>query len=166
MVVLSSIQYPVSSNEQRATSNEQPAVILKHLDAAAMERNAPEVLIVEDSEEMLWAMGNVLEKAGFSIDAVTTGGDAIETVKKFPDIKLIILNFLLPDRSGLTVMKQLRANGCKAEVIGISTLRGIEQSFMKGGAFAFLEKPFDIRELVDVCKQALNKRNEVADIPQ
>ena len=131
-----------------------------------MERNTPKVLIVEDSEAMLWTMGNVLEKAGFSINAVTTGAEAIETVKKSPEIRLIIINFLLPDKSGLTVMEQLKANGCKAEVIGISSLRGIEQSFMKGGAFAFLEKPFDIKELVHVCKQALNKRNEVADIPQ
>jgi CheY-like chemotaxis protein len=120
-----------------------------------------EVLIVEDSEEMLWAVSNVLEKAGFSTDAVTTGKEALKKFEEFPEIKLIVLNYLLPDMSGLTVMEQLRKSGCRAEVIAISAFgrKEIRHGFMEAGAFAFLEKPFNIRELAQCCKQALGRRN-------
>ena len=120
--------------------------------------NPVEILIVEDSEEMVWSVANVLEKAGFSVDAVMTGKDALERLDKFPDTALVVLNYLLPDMSGLSVMKKFRENGCNAEVIVISAYSESHDYFLKNGAFAFLEKPFDINELVELCRQALNGR--------
>ena len=70
--------------------------------------------------------------------------------------KVVVINYILPDMSGISVIKQIRSNGCKAEVIGISALKYMRQKFMSAGAFAFLDKPFDIRELVHLCEQALN----------
>jgi len=120
-----------------------------------------EVLIVEDSEEMLWTISNVLETAGLSVDTVTTGKEALKKLEEFPEIKLVVLNYLLPDISGLTVMEQLRKNGCQAEVIAVSASgrEEIRNGFMEAGAFAFIEKPFNIRELAQFCKQALGRGN-------
>ena len=118
-----------------------------------------EVLIVEDSEEVLWMMGNVLDNAGFTVDAVTTGEEAIERMKEFPETKLIILNYVLPDMSGLAVLKRLRENGSRVKVIGTSAMKSVSESFVKVGAFAFLEKPFEIKEFIGLCKQALNREN-------
>ena len=66
--------------------------------------------------------------------------------------------------SGVYVVKQMRSNGCKAEVIGISALKYMRDRFMSAGAFAFLDKPFDIRELVHLCKQALNRMDAAKGI--
>ena len=120
-----------------------------------------EILIVEDSEEMIWAVSNVLEKVGFSVDAVTTGKEALKKLEEFPEIKLVVLNYILPDMSGLTVMEQLRKSGCQAEVIAVSAFgrKEVHDGFMEAGAFAFIEKPFNIRELAQCCKQALDRRN-------
>jgi len=118
-----------------------------------------EILIVEDSEEMVWSMSNVLEKAGFSVDAVMTGEEAIERLNEFPNTAVVVLNYLLPDMSGLSAMRKFRENGCAAEVIAISAFEGSREHFLKDGVFAFLEKPFDINELVNLCRQALNRRN-------
>ena len=112
------------------------------------------VLIVDDSEDMLRTMANVLETAGFTVDSVMTGGGAIERLKQSPEIKLVILNFLLPDASGLSVVRQLRADGCEAAVIGTSAL-DVGDRFVKAGAFAFMEKPFDIKELVRLCREVM-----------
>ena len=124
-----------------------------------MGANPVEILIVEDSEEMIWSMSNVLEKAGFSVDAVMTGEEAIERLTDFPNTPLIVLNYLLPDMSGLSTMRKFRENGCAAEVIAISAFKGSRELFLKDGVFAFLEKPFDIREFVSLCRQALNGKN-------
>ncbi|MDY6953879.1 MAG: response regulator [Thermodesulfobacteriota bacterium] len=112
------------------------------------------VLLVDDSEDMLRTMANVLETAGFAVGSVTTGGGAIERLKRSPEIQLVILNFLLPDASGLSVLRQLRADGCEAAVIGTSTL-DVGDGFLKAGAFAFMEKPFDIKELVRLCREVM-----------
>jgi len=128
-----------------------------------MEKKA-EVLIVEDSEEVLWMIGNVLEKAGFTVDAVTTGDEAIKRMKEFPETKLIILNYLLPDMSGLAVLKRLRENGSQVKVIAVSAMKETRESLVNAGAFAFLEKPFDIGEFVRLCKQALNRKNAESGI--
>ena len=123
-----------------------------------MEKKA-EVLIVEDSEEVLWMMGNVLENAGFTVDAVTTGKEALNRMREFPKIKLIILNYVLPDMSGLAVLKRLRENGSRVKVIAVSAMKEARESLVNAGAFAFLEKPFDIGDFVGLCKQALNRKN-------
>jgi two-component system OmpR family response regulator len=112
------------------------------------------VLLVEDCEDMLRTMANVLEMAGFRVDSVMTGGEAIARLRQSPEIELVILNFLLPDASGLSVLRRLRADGCRAAVIGTSAL-DVGDGFVKAGAVAFMEKPFDINELVGLCREVL-----------
>ena len=130
-----------------------------------MEESGPQVLIVEDSEEMLWAIANILEKAGFTVEAVTTGKEAIGILdNKCHQIKVVVINYILPDLSGVSVINQMRSNGCKAEAIGISALKDKREIFLKAGAFAFLDKPFDIGELVRLCRQALNRMNAAEGI--
>ena len=119
--------------------------------------NHLKVLVVEDSEEMLWATANVLENAAFEVEGVTNGRDALEMVRRMPDIRLILLNYFLPDRSGVSVLEGIQATGCSAPVIGISALQEAREAFMGAGAFAFLEKPFDIKELVRLCRQAVDR---------
>ena len=157
------------------TVTETPLQIARVRTWNAMERKA-EVLIVEDSEEVLWmignvlenagftvdavtTIGNVLENAGFTVDAVTTGEGALEKMRKFPETKLIIINYLLPDMSGLAVLGRLRENGSQVKVIAVSALKEVRESLVNVGAFSFLEKPFDIKEFIGVCKQAVNGNN-------
>jgi len=123
-----------------------------------------EVLIVEDSEEVLWMMGNVLEHAGFAVDAATTGEKALEKMRSFPETQLIILNYVLPDMSGLTVLKRLRKSGSQVKVIATSAMKGVSESLLEAGAVTFLEKPFDINQFIALCKQVLNGKNAESGI--
>ncbi len=114
-----------------------------------------DVLIVEDSEEVIWTMRNVLENAGFTVDAVMTGKDALERMHSSPETGLVILNYLLPDMSGLTVLNRVRENGSSVQVIATSAMKEVGENLIEAGAFAFLEKPFDIGELISLCKKAV-----------
>ena len=49
-------------------------------------------------------------------------------------------------------------------MIGISALKYMREFFLKAGAFAFLDKPFDIRELVHLCKQTLERMDAAEGI--
>lgn len=126
--------------------------------------NGFQVLIIEDSEEMLWVIGNVLETAGLAVEAVTNGKDAMEIIKNHPEIRLILLNYVLPDHCGLSIFEEIKTLGCRAEVIGISALGETRSAFLEKGAYAFLEKPFDIRELVELCRQAINGGRRAVDL--
>jgi len=130
-------------------------------------RNNAKILIVEDAEDMLWLIGNVLEQEEFSVDEATMGAEAIRKLKESPETELIILNYQLPDMNGLNVMKQARKNGCSAKFIVISgfATKEVRDIFLSFGVFALLEKPFDIRELANLCKQALSKRSAFSGIP-
>ena len=123
------------------------------------------ILIVDDSEEMIWVLANVLEKAGLSVDAVTNGKDAIEYLQCNTEIRVVILDYQLPDMSGLLVLDHIKPKGAYFEVIVI-TGHGTDEIRSKcydGGACAFMEKPFDINHLVLMCKQALKEKEGIND---
>ena len=121
-----------------------------------MENKIPDILIVENSEEMLWAMANVLEKANFNVEGVTCGQDAIDTIRKFPGIRLIVLDHLLADMSGLTVMEKIHARGDRPKILGLTARKDMCRRYLRSGAFACMEKPFDIREFVEMCRAAFD----------
>jgi len=85
-----------------------------------MPKKSTEILIVDDSEEMLWTMANVLEKAGLSVDAVTNGKDAMEYMRCYPQTPVVILNYLLPDMSGLSILDHIRQNGTYPKVVVVT----------------------------------------------
>ena len=123
------------------------------------------ILIVDDSEEMIWVLANVLEKAGLSVDAVTNGKDAIEYLRCHPETRVVILDYQLQDMSGLLVLDHIKPKGACFEVIVI-TGHGtdeIRNRCYAGGACAFMEKPFDINHLVVMCKQALREKEGIKD---
>ena len=123
------------------------------------------ILIVDDSEEMIWVLANVLEKAGLSVDAVTNGKDAIEYLRCHAEIRVVVLDYQLPDMSGLLVLDHIKPKGACFEVIVI-TGHGTDEIRSKcydAGACAFMEKPFDINHLVLMCKQALKEKEGIMD---
>ena len=115
------------------------------------------ILLVEDSDELLSVVANILDAAGFHVEAALSGGEALEEWARHPETELVILNYRLPDMSGLSVFRRLRERGYTRPVIAISGFgtREVKEGFMDKGAFAFLEKPFDMHVLIGKCRMAL-----------
>ncbi|VFQ43076.1 signal transduction response regulator receiver domain [Desulfoluna butyratoxydans] len=123
-----------------------------------MNEKPPLILLVEDSDELLWVVANILDAAGFHVEAALSGGEALEEWGRHPETALVILNYRLPDMSGLSVLRRLRERGYTRPVIAISGFgtREVKEGFLSKGAFAFLEKPFDMHVLIGQCRMALN----------
>ena len=121
------------------------------------------VLVVEDSDELLWSIANILDVAGFQVEAALTGHEALDIWMQCPATALVILNYRLPDMSGLKVLQRLREMGYTAPVIAISGVGDgeIKKSFLAQGAFAFIEKPFDMHTLIHQCQLALQCSGDV-----
>jgi DNA-binding response OmpR family regulator len=125
------------------------------------------VLVVEDDPDIAELVARYLEKAGYTTARVSSGRDALDTVRtKAPD--LIVLDVMLPHVDGLEVCRLLRANDHTASIpIIMLTARADESERIVGlemGADDYLAKPFSPNELVARVR-ALLRRAQRVDAP-
>ncbi|MFK7893957.1 MAG: response regulator transcription factor [Granulosicoccus sp.] len=107
------------------------------------------ILLVEDDPQIGSAIANALEDAGLAADWVRDGRTAVASVAA-GSFELILLDIGLPEKDGLSVLKQLRRGGDNVPVIMI-TARDATEDRIQGldlGADDYLVKPFRIDELM------------------
>ena len=117
------------------------------------------VLLVDDEEEYLSALAERLKARGMNVSAVTNGEDAVSMVDT-ATFDLIILDLAMPGMDGLETLKKIKGRQPEAEIIMLSGQGSIKTSIeaMKLGACDFIEKPVDIKELVEKISKAKDKR--------
>ncbi|MEL6679558.1 MAG: phosphate regulon transcriptional regulator PhoB [Pseudomonadota bacterium] len=118
------------------------------------------VLVVEDEEALRELLTYNLTKDGFEVQAVADGEDALVTTEEFgPD--LLILDWMLPNVSGIEICRQLRARVETKDVpVIMLTARGEEEDRVRGleiGADDYLSKPFSMSELVARMRAVLRR---------
>jgi two-component system OmpR family response regulator len=110
---------------------------------------APRVLIVDDEENIRFLVGSALQLAGFETEVAETGQEALKVVESFrPDV--VVLDVMLPDVDGFTVLKRLRDRGSSTQVIFL-TARDATEDRVRGlttGGADYQVKPFAVAELV------------------
>jgi len=100
-------------------------------------------------------ISEVEEEISFDIKMAETGEEAIELVKSFqPDVML--LDYKLPEMSGLEVLEEVTSEDSEMVTIMVTAYASLETavSAIKRGAFDFLAKPFEPKELRDVVEKA------------
>lgn len=124
------------------------------------------ILIIEDEESVSEVLKAYLENEGYGVYCTARGLKGIEIFKE-KDIKLIILDLMLPDISGEEVCRRIREN---SDVhIFMLTAKGALNDRIEGlniGADEYLIKPFSPRELtarVNALFRRLNIQDEVSD---
>jgi two-component system response regulator RegX3 len=116
------------------------------------------ILLVEDEPAIAEAVAYALKDAGFEVDSVGDGGDALEASRR-RDYDLMILDLLLPGMSGLNVCRTVRAESDLP--ILMLTAREAELDRVVGletGADDYVTKPFSIAELVSRVRALLRRR--------
>ncbi len=107
------------------------------------------VLVIEDNDDLAFGLRANLEVEGYDVAVAGDGDAALECIAS-ADHDLIILDLMLPGRSGLDVLRQLRADGHETPVL-ILTARGSEVDKVLGlrlGADDYVTKPFGLLELI------------------
>jgi two-component system OmpR family response regulator len=122
--------------------------------------SVPKVLVVDDEENIRYLVGSALELAGFESLGVETGREAIEAATSFqPDV--VVLDVMLPDLDGFTVLQRLRDRGSQAPVIFLTARVSVEdrvRGLTTGGA-DYQVKPFAVAELVARIRLRLNEES-------
>jgi DNA-binding response OmpR family regulator len=121
---------------------------------------AIDVLIAEDEPSILESLEFILRRAGWSVSAVTDGDAALEGVRRLRP-RVVLLDVMLPKRSGFDVLKLLRADvALQATPVLILTAKGQQQDrriALELGADAFVTKPYANAEVVDAVRQLLGE---------
>ena len=120
------------------------------------------ILIVEDEEDILDLVEFNLHKSGMETVRATDGLQALKAAKKEkPD--LILLDVMLPEKDGYSVLKELREKGKTKDIpVIMLTAKGREDDRIRGldlGAEDYVTKPFSPKELV-LRVRALLRRAE------
>jgi DNA-binding response OmpR family regulator len=118
---------------------------------------APTILLVEDERKLRDLVRSYLERAGFTVLSTASGAEALSlAASASPD--LLVLDLGLPDVSGETVAREVRADGPLP--ILMLTAKSGEEDRVRGlelGADDYVTKPFSPRELVLRCQAILRR---------
>ncbi|MBC7156782.1 MAG: response regulator [Rhodobacteraceae bacterium] len=117
------------------------------------------VLVVEDEDNIAVALDYLLTREGYDHDRVASGGEAMARIRATrPD--LVLLDVMLPEVSGYEICEDVRRDPALAGVkILMMTARGSAMERRKGlalGADGFISKPFELSELRDAVRAALD----------
>jgi two-component system response regulator CpxR len=123
------------------------------------------VLLVDDDRELTSMLCEYLVREGFEVDVVHDGDSALERLSgDARSTDLVVLDVMLPGRSGLDVLRSLRARESAPPVLML-TARGDDVDRIVGlelGADDYLPKPFNPRELVARMRAVLRRANDHA----
>ena len=117
------------------------------------------ILIVDDEPLNLELLERELLAHEYTVESARNGEEALQKVDSFvPD--LILLDYMMPDMSGLEVLKELRRRGHGLPVVMITAYGTIERvvEAMKEGAYDLVTKPFDPDHLRIVIEKALGRQ--------
>lgn len=119
------------------------------------------LLLAEDEEAMSEAVVDVLEYHRYQVDAVYDGAEALDYIHA-GDYDGIILDIMMPVKSGLDVLRQIRSEGCRTPVLLLTAKSQIEDRIegLDLGADDYLTKPFHMGELLARVRAMLRRREE------
>lgn len=121
----------------------------------------PRILVVDDNQDLASVMRVILAQAGFDVHAVFSGKEALDWLaQSTPDV--LILDLMLPDISGFTILRQLRASDSASPlpVIVLTARKDPETraESQSAGADTFITKPINSKALVEHVQKALALR--------
>lgn len=118
------------------------------------------ILVCDDDETLCYLLKEQLLEEGYSVDAVYDGKYAIEAIKsKVYDVLLLDLN--MREVQGEDVLKYIKEAGLNIQVIILSAQSDMKKAIqcIKGGAYDYINKPYEFEDLVLTVNRAIEHRN-------
>lgn len=118
------------------------------------------IAIVEDEKDLVKAYRKAFAKHGIQVCFVAY--DGVEAVKKYlesaPRPHVIIMDYRLPIMNGIDATKKILTTDPDASIIFLSADIQVKAEAMQAGAFSFLKKPAELKDIIDSTMRAMNMK--------
>lgn len=128
--------------------------------------SATHLLVVEDDPEVGDGLEDFFTLKGYHVSRVADGKQALQEITSLPPYDLIILDVMLPNKSGFEILREARKSGVDSPVIML-TVKASEQDKLRGfelGADDYVTKPFDAEELAARAQAVLERSQQNTDV--
>ena len=125
-----------------------------------MPQGGSETILLVDDEQLIRDLGSrILTKAGYRVIIASNGKEALETYKtQSDDIALVILDLIMPEMGGKHCLEGVLSLNPSAKVIIASgfSADGPTKDALAVGAKGFVNKPYNIRQVLEVVREVLD----------
>ena len=127
-------------------------------------RRTGSVLVIDDEEIMREILETLLTREGYDVRLASSGAEGLDLARSLP-FDVAIVDVMMPGIDGITTLDELKKIDDELPVLMITAFASIETaiSAMKRGAFDYITKPFKNDEVLVVVRNALERRQLVAE---
>ncbi len=125
------------------------------------------MLIVDDEAVIRESLQTLLEFEGYSVEVANDGEEGLTRIAERP-FDLVLLDFALPERNGIEILRDLRERDAELPVIMITAYGTVENAVnaMQAGATNFIQKPWDNEKLLADVRTAVGRRRAEEEVIQ
>ncbi|MDP1853705.1 MAG: diguanylate cyclase [Candidatus Omnitrophota bacterium] len=137
--------------------------VLKEAESV-MVSNDIRIFLVEDDEQLRQELRDVLSQEGYIVETSSNLRQASEELKN-SFYNLVLVDIKLPDGSGIDLLKDVKRSNAYSAVIILTAWASIENSIsaLNEGAFAYIQKPFNMDSMLAIVKKALRMQKYSLD---
>jgi signal transduction histidine kinase/CheY-like chemotaxis protein/HAMP domain-containing protein len=116
-------------------------------------------LVVDDDVRNVFALTALLERYGMQVQTAESGDEAIEKLQADPEIEVVLLDVMMPDKDGYTTMREIRAISSLGDIpiiaVTAKAMKGDRERCLEAGATDYVAKPVDPERLVAMLVETL-----------
>jgi two-component system, NtrC family, response regulator AtoC len=123
------------------------------------------ILVVDDDKDMLSLLDDLLSGEGYKVVKAKSGAEATAAIAKArPD--LVMIDILLPDEDGLTLLAQIKRDHPELELIVMTAFGGSSSAIkaMRAGAYDYVTKPFETDDLLATLARVFEKADMAQEV--
>ncbi len=123
-----------------------------------MSKRRQRILVVDNDKAICWVLEKAFTDEGYNVDVAPDGKKALEIIDE-NNYALVVMDVMMPVMDGITALENIKVIPDRPETIIMTAHSSMENTVeaMKHGAFDYIVKPFDIDEIINLAKRAIEK---------